>query len=115
MVDCVFERASDSGCSSPTVHLRLRRSPVCSVTVCLAVVGVVLVLLGCARTSSNEPAGQSAEQHSQPAQVAVTISRQTTLLSWTTTPLVGSIARTLRMQSRKQTQMPTQGTSCIWP
>jgi hypothetical protein len=80
MVDCEFERVSDSGCGSPTVHSRLRRNPACWVTVCLAVVGVVLILVGCARNFSNEPPGKSAEQHSQPAQVAVTISRETTYL-----------------------------------
>ncbi len=81
MVDCEFERVSDSGCGSPTVHSRLRRNPACWVTVCLAVVGVVSILVGCARNFSNEPPGQSAEQHSQPAQVAVTISKETTYIT----------------------------------
>lgn len=80
IVACGFERISNSGYSSPTVHLGLRRNTACWVTVCLAVIGVVLMLLGCARTSSNEPLGQSAEQHSQAVQVAVTISKETTYL-----------------------------------
>ena len=58
MVGCEFERVSDSGDNSPTVHLRLRRNPVCWVMVCSAVVGVALMMLGCARTSSDEFAGE---------------------------------------------------------
>ena len=77
MFDCESERVSESGCGSRAVPLR-RRDPACRIAVCLAVASVVLMLLGCARTSSNEPPGQSVKHDSQPAQVAVTISKETT-------------------------------------
>ena len=47
---------------------------------CPAVVGMVFMLFGCARASSNEPPGQPEEQTRQPAQVAVTISKETTYI-----------------------------------
>ena len=80
MVDCELERVRNSGYSSPTVRLRLRRKPACWITVCLALVGVVFMLFGCAPVPSNVPPGQSEEQHPKPAQVAVTISKETTYI-----------------------------------
>ena len=81
MVACEFERVTNSGYSSPIVHLRLQRNPACWVVVCMAVVGGVLTWPGCARISSNEPPGQIAEQRSPQSQVAVTISAETTYIT----------------------------------
>ena len=80
MVECGYERISGSGYVTSMVHVRLRRNPACWGAACPALVGMVFMLCGCAPVRSNGPPGQPEEQTLKPAQVAVTVSKETTYI-----------------------------------